>query len=43
MFSSFSVLVARATYSQTPFERLSKDGYAFAGLYEENYEMNENK
>ena len=25
-----SVLVARATYSQTPFERLSKDGYAFA-------------
>ena len=32
-----SVLVARATYSQTPFERLSKDGYAFAGLVE--YEL----
>lgn len=24
----------RATYSQTPFERVSKDGYAFAGLIE---------
>jgi len=34
-----SILVARATYSQTPFERLSKDGYAFAGLVE--YELME--
>ena len=24
----------RATYSQTPFERISKEGYAFAGLLE---------
>ena len=36
---NLSILVARATYSQTPFERLSKDGYAFAGLIE--YEIME--
>ncbi|KAJ1484068.1 hypothetical protein T484DRAFT_1798236, partial [Baffinella frigidus] len=29
-----SIGVARATYSQTPFERLSQEGYAFAGLVE---------
>ena len=32
--SHVGVLVARATYSQTPFERLSKDSCAFAGLLE---------
>ncbi|EKX44282.1 hypothetical protein GUITHDRAFT_163607 [Guillardia theta CCMP2712] len=32
-----SILVARATYSQTPFERLSKDGYAFAGIIEYDF------
>ena len=35
-----SILAARPTFSQTPFERLSKDGAAFAGLIE--YEVTQN-
>jgi len=35
----FSVLCARATYSQTPFERVSAEGCAFAGLIEYDFSM----